>query len=191
MSDKFPDTPLGELAKDIEHACMQMVDPRAPYSMTLSRDKWMAIYEAMKAYAASETKEWISVKDRLPEPMTPVLGYRSSQGWCFAERRRTKKLLWMEVRFATWLIDVIDEARRRAPASATKATVGGEWMEQTIQTHMHRAEHFIAIEQAKITPDNALIAVLCDSVRLCREYVKAMASNTAPEGERKVEKPCR
>lgn len=77
--------------------------------------------------------------------------------------------------------EVTEAWNRRATVPEGKATVGGEWMEQTIQTHMHRAEHYIAIEQAKILPDNALVAVLCDSVRLCREYVKAMASSS-PRG---------
>jgi len=49
--------------------------------------------------------------------------------------------------------------------------VGGNWMEQTIAEHVRRAEHYIVEEQAKIAPDNALIALLCDSVRMSREYL--------------------
>jgi len=83
----------------------------------------------------------------------------------------------------------LEDERDAAQSSTERIVVGGAWMEQTIATHMHRAEHFIAIEQAKINHDNGLIAVLCDSVRLCREYVKAMASTTSSTVEPSVAAP--
>jgi hypothetical protein len=60
------------------------------------------------------------------------------------------------------------------------AAVGGDWMEQTIATHVTRCEHLIAEEQAKVSPDNALIAALCDSVRMAREYTRVAQSTSLP-----------
>lgn len=48
-------------------------------------------------------------------------------------------------------------------------------MEQTPAEHVRRAEAFIEVEQAKPLPDNALIALLCDSIRLTREIGLTMA----------------
>lgn len=39
-----------------------------------------------------------------------------------------------------------------------------------------RCRFYIGIEQEKLSPDNGLIAVLCDGVRLAREYSAAMQS---------------
>jgi hypothetical protein len=52
-----------------------------------------------------------------------------------------------------------------------KVAVAGR-METTIATFQQRCDRLLADEQQKIAPDNALIAVLCDAVRLAREYVE-------------------
>jgi len=49
-------------------------------------------------------------------------------------------------------------------------------MEQTIAEHVRRAELLIAEEQEKPLPNNALIACLCDSVRLSREQMSEAAN---------------
>ncbi len=48
--------------------------------------------------------------------------------------------------------------------------VGGDYMETSIAVFAHRCEVLIEEEQRKPLPNNALIAVLCDGVRLTREY---------------------
>jgi len=60
--------------------------------------------------------------------------------------------------------------------------VGGRHMEQTIQEHERRCLVFLAEEQRKPSPDNALVALLCDSVRMGREYCDAVGA--AAEHER-------
>jgi hypothetical protein len=47
-------------------------------------------------------------------------------------------------------------------------TVSGR-LERTLDALERGALVMLAHEQEKILPDNALIAVLCDTVRLCRE----------------------
>lgn len=46
-------------------------------------------------------------------------------------------------------------------------------MEKTIDAHVRACEVHLADEQAKPLPDSALIAVLCDSIRMAREYVES------------------
>lgn len=40
---------------------------------------------------------------------------------------------------------------------------------------------YIGVEQEKISPDNGLIAVLCDGARIAREYSEAMNKEIAGE----------
>jgi hypothetical protein len=47
--------------------------------------------------------------------------------------------------------------------------VAGRVMLRSIADFTHRCETLIRAEQEKIAPDNFLIDVLCDAVRLCRE----------------------
>jgi len=56
------------------------------------------------------------------------------------------------------------DALRNLPA------VGGSYVEGTLYDLAHRAQVHLGLEQAKPLPDNALIAVLCDTVRLVREW---------------------
>ena len=65
----------------------------------------------------------------------------------------------------------------KKPAKADRdslgyATVAGEWMEKTIAEHVRACEVLIGEEQRKPSPANHLVAVLCDSVRMAREYVR-------------------
>ena len=72
---------------------------------------------------------------------------------------------------AEWRLKV--DALSAAPPSEPRASVGGEMMEGTIADHIRGCEVTLAEEQSKIAPDNALIALLCDSVRLARELTRA------------------
>lgn len=45
-------------------------------------------------------------------------------------------------------------------------------LEGSINNFISRCETTIESEQGKGEPDNALIALLCDAVRLAREYVE-------------------
>jgi hypothetical protein len=47
--------------------------------------------------------------------------------------------------------------------------VAGRRMSASLSDHVMRCEALILEEQERPNPDNALIAVLCDSVRLARE----------------------
>ena len=48
--------------------------------------------------------------------------------------------------------------------------IGGRRLEDTIANFEHRAKLCLQTEQERPNPDNALVAVLCDAVRLAREY---------------------
>ena len=47
--------------------------------------------------------------------------------------------------------------------------IDGTYMDRSLNKFTEHAEVYIEAEQAKLTPDNALIALLCDAVRLTRE----------------------
>jgi hypothetical protein len=73
-----------------------------------------------------------------------------------------------------------DLARLRAPA----ASVGGYWVEGTINDLARAAQVCIAEEQAKASPDNHYIAVFCNTVRLCRESNRLARSGLRIESVR-------
>ena len=47
--------------------------------------------------------------------------------------------------------------------------IAGTYMDCSLHEFVRRCEVYIEAEQAKLAPDNALIAVLSDAVRLTRE----------------------
>ena len=53
--------------------------------------------------------------------------------------------------------------------------VGGRRVETSLADLEYRARIRLQAEQGKPLPDNALIALLCDTVRLCREYADMMS----------------
>ena len=53
--------------------------------------------------------------------------------------------------------------------------VGGRRVETSLADLEYRARVHLQAEQGKPSPDNALIALLCDTVRLCREQADLMA----------------
>jgi hypothetical protein len=65
--------------------------------------------------------------------------------------------------------DVVGRAKALARFDKPRAAVGGEYTEGTIAELAQRCEVLIAEEQEKPLPDNALISVLCNTVRLTRE----------------------
>ena len=48
--------------------------------------------------------------------------------------------------------------------------VAGRMVEGSLDDLERRSQLYIHKEQAGISPNNGLIAVLCDTIRLCREY---------------------
>ena len=48
--------------------------------------------------------------------------------------------------------------------------VGGEVMSGSLVEFERRCRLYLEVEQSKLSPDNCLIALLCDAVRLSREY---------------------
>jgi indole-3-glycerol phosphate synthase len=52
--------------------------------------------------------------------------------------------------------------------------VGGRSIDCSNAMFERRCRLALKAEQEKISPDNALIAVLCDAVRIAREYTDAM-----------------
>jgi hypothetical protein len=57
------------------------------------------------------------------------------------------------------------------PERPTEPTVvvGGQWMERSLVEFERACKLLLEAEQAKLAPDSALIGLLCDAVRLCRE----------------------
>lgn len=77
------------------------------------------------------------------------------------------------------------EVRRTTPVAATKEgetlpAVGGRLCEWSLNELEHRCLVTMMREQEKPLPDNGLIAVLCNAVRLAREQSDWLKSRTAP-----------
>jgi len=56
-------------------------------------------------------------------------------------------------------------------------SVGGRFTERSLSDLAHAAQIAIGDEQAKASPDNWLIALLCDLVRLTREAVPVIGEH--------------
>lgn len=67
-------------------------------------------------------------------------------------------------------------------AETGRQIVGGERMERSIADFVRACECLIVDEQEEASPDNALISVLCDAVRLTRE-MERMAQGGVPPAE--------
>jgi len=63
------------------------------------------------------------------------------------------------------------------PKQLTPAIIGGRRIEGSLLNLKRAAKVCIANEQKKLSPDNALISVLCDTVRLVREQEDRMKEN--------------
>lgn len=53
--------------------------------------------------------------------------------------------------------------------------VGGDLLEVTVGDHVQRCRVLIGEEQQKPNADSALIGVLCDSIRLAREFCRCQS----------------
>jgi len=60
--------------------------------------------------------------------------------------------------------------REEDPTIHEERIVGGAFMERTLAEFVQACEVHIEEEQAKASPDSALIGLLCDAVRLAREH---------------------
>lgn len=98
---------------------------------------------------------------------------------------------------STWFLHrleaVVNEAKAAPLASPVEGeavgkpvvSVAGDVMLTSIAQHVRRCSLLLADEQEKIAPDNALIACLCDSIRLTREHVNlATGRITSPSPSR-------
>lgn len=56
--------------------------------------------------------------------------------------------------------------------------VGGRRIDCSNAAFEHRCLVYLAREQAKLSPDNGMIALLCDAVRITREYSDNMVSRS-------------
>ena len=62
--------------------------------------------------------------------------------------------------------------------------VGGRMIDCSLNDMERRARIFLKNEQDKIEPDTAMVAFLCDVVRLSREYGDSMMAKVKALGER-------
>lgn len=62
--------------------------------------------------------------------------------------------------------------------------VGGRMIDCSLNDMERRARIFLKNEQDKIAPDTAMVAFLCDVVRLSREYGDSMRAKVKALGER-------
>ncbi len=60
-----------------------------------------------------------------------------------------------------------------------KVQIAGEYITGNIEQFLHRADVLLDEEQRKISPNNALIAFFCDTVRMTREYLNYVAQQPA------------
>lgn len=58
--------------------------------------------------------------------------------------------------------------------------VAGTYMDRSLGDFMRACEAWIAEEQYKLAPDTHLIALLCDSVRLAREFIRSIKMTELP-----------
>jgi len=58
--------------------------------------------------------------------------------------------------------------------------IAGIFMERSLHDFCQACEGYIAAEQEKLAPDTALIALLCDAVRLTRELERAATRPLRP-----------
>jgi len=62
--------------------------------------------------------------------------------------------------------------------------IAGRMMDGTIAEHVRACEVLIEQEQYQVMPNNHLISVLCESVRMSREYCDFVGNKPASTGER-------
>lgn len=67
--------------------------------------------------------------------------------------------------------DEVDRSNDTEEIKMELPNVGGRRLGRTINSYKRAILVLLAEEQMKLSPNNALIAVLCDSIRLAREYV--------------------
>ena len=92
--------------------------------------------------------------------------------------RAEKAERWVQKADREWYdkLEAVESERDAALARAETAearnlpAVGGSYVEGTLNGLAHRAQVHLGMEQENVLPDNALIAVLCDTVRLVREW---------------------
>jgi hypothetical protein len=76
------------------------------------------------------------------------------------------------------------EWRAANTLETSAVAVAGDSLPTTLANFEHRATHWLGEEQARANPNNALIALLCDAVRLARENERlARAPLKANEGQ--------
>ena len=89
----------GELAEEVKSLTVYVNGLRAGKGVLQEyakqyRDSLLRIIDEQPAVDAVEVQEWISVKDRLPNPFTPVLVYRQSFGTLPPYIKVDKMTLW-------------------------------------------------------------------------------------------------
>lgn len=102
----------------------------------------------------------------------------------FAESGEFKGLSEQELhRFASIFASGCESARLERQQrdledldTAMVVAVGGDYLQGTLCDHVRACTALIADEQSHHNPDNAVIAVLCNSVRLAREHVQLARS---------------
>ena len=101
-------------------------------------------------------------------------------------RHGLSHLTWCEAaRMAADITSALRAERAAGEAKPGSRVAVAGCLDRTIADFERAALVHIEEEQGRPNPDNALIAVLCDSVRLGREYGQAFAAGEAAERERR------
>lgn len=136
------------------------------------------LIEASTARERSEHNEIAGKLSDLSAKIDGVLKERDALRATLEQAREWWHTDWQNIgrSMPSWVKEAHDAGKLLSPV-----TVGGEWMENTIAYHVRACEVLMAEEQEKPLPNNAMIAVLCDSVRLTREYLRLAALDTGKE----------
>ena len=116
-----------------------------------------------------------------------ILGESCYHMWCNSNSCNWEDVLTIPFCACALCHDLkAENAELKAVVDAGHVSVAGS-LRGTIANLEHRAKLYIEEEQKKLAPDNGLIAVLCDAVRLGREYSAEMnksLSSLEKEGRR-------
>lgn len=97
----------------------------------------------------------------------PIEGMREAARFYLVNDMRIRDNI--PIRFEEELAEFVYRAAALEPQAGPVVAVAGRTLTRTLAAFYLACDRLLADEQAKVAPDNTLIAVLCDAVRLGRE----------------------
>lgn len=151
---------------------LERAQPATPEKCMFPMQKFSdQIYCALEKGHSGDHKSWSETLGVIPAAQ-PAMPSETERIWCMncGKSVSTPVPKPTIVRAYVECPECMEEKAGRSIAaqSATPVSVAG-WCEESIAGHIRSCEVLIDEEQRMPAPDNTLIAVLCDSIRLSRE----------------------